>query len=479
MASRCGLAEVAAALEPGDALVSFLRYERARPSRRGAGARRPGAVDFWGWSYGPSLSPVPTYLAFVLRAGERTPHIVPLGGAPEIESRVAEWRDRAGTAVPARLSSARLEEAAYRTAALRLRRRVWDPVARYLAGARRIFIVPDGALDLVNFAALPAGKSSYLVERGPLLHYLSADRDIVLSSAPPDTCVGLLAVGAPDFDARPEATREAIATAGPGSSHAYRGQRAGCEAFRAARFAALPGSAAEVAEIATLWHEGGARCLLGPAATETAFKDLAPGHEVLHIATHGFIVGGGCPSTLPASRGIGGTAAPGEVPAGAPANGHAGEADRPGHAQPENPLLFNGLAFAGANHRDDAPPDGDDGILTAEEIGAMDLSGVRWAVLSACETGVGEVQAGEGVLGLRRAFQVAGARTTIMSLWRVDDQATRQWMGALYRARLVGGRNTAESVREAALEILRGRRARGESTHPFTWGAFVASGDWR
>ena len=100
-------------------------------------------------------------------------------------------------------------------------------------------------------------------------------------------------------------------------------------------------------------------------------------------------------------------------------------------------------------------------------------------MLSACDTGVGEVKAGEGVFGLRRAFQVAGVNTVIMSLWSVDDQATRQWMRALYDARLVQRLDTADSVRAAALSVLRARRAKGQSTHPFYWAAFVAAGDWR
>ena len=145
----------------------------------------------------------------------------------------------------------------------------------------------------------------------------------------------------------------------------------------------------------------------------------------------------------------------------------------------ENPLLLSGLALAGANHRNTAGPEEDDGILTAEEIGALDLAGVEWAVLSACRTGVGEVRNGEGVLGLRRAFQIAGAGTTIMSLWNVDDEATSEWMRLLYRKRWQAGLSTARSVREASLELLRRRRARGESTSPYFWGSFVAAGDWR
>ncbi len=109
----------------------------------------------------------------------------------------------------------------------------------------------------------------------------------------------------------------------------------------------------------------------------------------------------------------------------------------------------------------------------------MDLTGVHWAVLSACDTGAGFVREGEGVFGLRRAFQIAGARTLIMSLWSVDDESTGRWMRALYRARLERDLSTAESVRAASLELLSERREAGESTHPFFWAGFVATGDWR
>jgi CHAT domain-containing protein len=142
----------------------------------------------------------------------------------------------------------------------------------------------------------------------------------------------------------------------------------------------------------------------------------------------------------------------------------------------ENPLLLTGLALAGANHRESAGSDEEDGILTAEEVASLDLSSAEWVVLSACDTGVGAVRAGEGVFGLRRAFQVAGARTLITSLWAVEDEAGRRWMRELYDNRFVKGLGTAESVRAAGLEVLRRRRAEGRSTHPFYWGGFVASG---
>ncbi len=112
-------------------------------------------------------------------------------------------------------------------------------------------------------------------------------------------------------------------------------------------------------------------------------------------------------------------------------------------------------------------------------MATLNLNGVEWAVLSACDTGLGEIRAGEGVFGLRRAFQVAGARTVIMSLWSVDDQATRAWMRALYDARFRRSLSTADAVRTASITVLKDRREKGLSTLPFYWAAFVAAGDWR
>ena len=144
----------------------------------------------------------------------------------------------------------------------------------------------------------------------------------------------------------------------------------------------------------------------------------------------------------------------------------------------ENPLLLTGLALAGANRRG-AALDQDEGILTADEIARLNLQGTEWAVLSACDTGLGEIKAGEGVFGLRRAFQIAGARTVIMSLWQVEDVSTRDWMRALYEGRLQKRLDTAVAVRDAGLSVMRARRSKGQSTHPFYWAAFVAAGDWR
>jgi CHAT domain-containing protein len=135
--------------------------------------------------------------------------------------------------------------------------------------------------------------------------------------------------------------------------------------------------------------------------------------------------------------------------------------------------------MAGANQRASKEPHQEDGILTGEEIAALDLEGVQLAVLSACDTGVGQVLAGEGVLGLRRAFQIAGVRSLVMSLWSVSDEPTREWMEQLYGALFDAGMGTADATHHASLRILQARRASGSNTHPFFWASFVSAGDWR
>jgi CHAT domain-containing protein len=137
-----------------------------------------------------------------------------------------------------------------------------------------------------------------------------------------------------------------------------------------------------------------------------------------------------------------------------------------------NPLLHSGLVFAGGNHG--APQS----ILTAQQIASLDLGGVDWAVLSACNTGNGELRDGEGVLGLQRAFRVAGARSVIMTLWPVDDDVARQFMHELYAERLGLHSTTADAVWNSSRKLLAERRAEGKSTHPWYWAGFVGSGGW-
>ena len=382
---------------------------------------------------------------------------------------VAQWRaDIAGAATAAAApESARASGAA-------LRRQVWDRVAPHLGDAARVFIVPEGTLGLVPFAALPIGERSYLIERGPVVHYLSAERDIVAQGSTSSSPNGLLAIGGPSFNdasmfASRARSRPPVSTNPATSSAAatLRGAAMPCGGLQQITFEPLGGTRQEVRDLSSVWNTGvtatigPAQVLVGRDASETAFKRGAAGYRVLHLATHGFFLNGDCTAAPIGTRGVGGLSTAGR------------------RRQSGNPLLLSGLALAGANRRSLAGPDEDDGILTADEVASLDLSGVEWAVLSACDTGVGEIHAGEGVFGLRRAFQVAGARTVVMSLWSVDDQATRAWMKVLYEGRFQRRLSTADAVHQASVSVLRERRAAGLSTHPFYWAAFVAAGDWR
>jgi CHAT domain-containing protein len=204
------------------------------------------------------------------------------------------------------------------------------------------------------------------------------------------------------------------------------------------QFNPLPGSLSEVKDISSSWRrwngDEGTKLLTGDNATRSQFLAAAPQSRILHVATHAFVLDQSC------------------------GNG--------------NPLLLSGLVFAGANKSRDAS------ILTAQQIASIDLRGVEWAVLSACNTGYGEAVSGEGVLGLERAFRVAGAKSVVMALWPVDDQVTREFMRGLYTERFGRHATTADSVWNASRQLLKERQLAGKSTHPWYWAGFVGAGGW-
>ncbi|MFN0008370.1 MAG: CHAT domain-containing protein [Planctomycetota bacterium] len=423
--SEVGFAEVARALPPGVALVSFARVG-------------------------------PDYLVLLSPAVSSGPEVRSLGAAEAIDGLVTS---------ALALSRSATSEAEYRRVAAELRASIWDPIEAALAGSSEICIVPDGALVLLDFAALPIGENQYLIERAPPIHYLSTERDLLPVEGGP-AGRGLLAFGGPAFDRSSESILLANTEIG-GSTPPWtlRGEEnVWTKPLAELRFVDLPSAASEALEIAAVWNRREdapeAVVLTGSAATEEAFERLARGREVLHLATHGFFLPSSKGSVDPGVRGVG-------VGGRAPAAAFALE------LAPEHSLL-SGLVFAGANDRSAAR--GSDGILLAEEISALDLCGVRLAVLSACDTGLGQVQNGEGVFGLRRAFQIAGVRTLVTSLWPVVDETAEARMIDFYRRWLEEGESVAQTLRSAALRILQDRRARGESTHPFHWAGILAVG---
>ena len=140
----------------------------------------------------------------------------------------------------------------------------------------------------------------------------------------------------------------------------------------------------------------------------------------------------------------------------------------------ESPLLRSGIALAVAN-QPNANPD-DDGYLTALEVAQLDWDGTELFVISACESGRGDIRAGEGVYGLKRAIAVAGARSSLLSLWKVDDSATAAFMESFYK-RLKAGEGKGEALAKTQKEF-RNHPTKEEWREPYVWAAFQLSGDW-
>ena len=336
-----------------------------------------------------------------------------------------------------------------------IRRVVWDPLVPHLKSAKLVLICPDGPLCRLPFAALRGtDPTKYLIEEVAiavvlvprLLPDLLADSATQVTGPP-----SLLLVGDVDFNIN----------SGKPSGNVVRGGRG--------RWGSLPGTKIETEAIEALFRKqvtgGVVKSLSKGDATQAAIRQGAGNYRYLHIATHGEFLKQTVtlrPDVLGIDDSIVGRARASGVSAG----------------------VLCSLVFAGANK----PTVDDPGVLSALEIAEMDLSKVELAVLSACETGLGDVASGEGVLGLQRAFQFAGTRTTVTSLWQIPDGATAPLMVRFYENRLKKGMPMLEALREAQLWVLNeGVKSgvlteplgEGRRTPPLFWAAFVLAGDWR
>jgi CHAT domain-containing protein/Tfp pilus assembly protein PilF len=397
----------------------------------------------------------PRYVAYVLRR-TGAPLWVDLGDAESVERGVAAWRR--ALVDPSNQEASRGGRA--------LDELVMRPVRRLLGDARHIFLSPDGALNLIPFGALVDERNRYLLEDYSMT-YLTSGRDLLRLQVSAGSREGPLVFANPLFEAGASA-----ATAH--ASQAVENRRSAD--FASSVFTPLPGTKGEASALEAILT--GARVFTDAQASEALLKHVS-GPSILHIATHGFF--------LPDQPLISAETARDE------SRGMALVGGGRGRVEGENPLLRSGLALAGANRGQGG--EGEDGVLTALEAAGLDLRGTKLVVLSACETGVGEVKNGEGVYGLRRALVLAGAESQVMSLWQVSDEATRDLMIGYYK-RLQAGEGRTEALRAVQLEMLRGGRderdaeERGLSTkrgvqtkqsrsHPFFWSSFIQSGDWR
>ncbi|UBU08844.1 CHAT domain-containing tetratricopeptide repeat protein [Nonomuraea gerenzanensis] len=442
--------QVVALLAEGSALVEFVRFQVLPDTAPETGAsRRPARHRYW---------------AFVLRpqAGLR---LVDLGDADEIDRLVATYRQAiitaAGTGeVPAVPPSDQARDVPPLVAApapqseldagLRLRSAVFDPLRTALGDDRTLFLCPDGDLSRLPWEVLPLGPDRRLTDEYAI-SYLGTARDLVRLSAPAaQEPTAPLVVADPDFWWQTTAApaQEQAADRGSRAAHDLR--------WLNVQFAALPGAAAEGEEVAKLL---GVKAVTGRDATEGTVRSCRR-PAILHLATHGFSLPG------PEGQNRPEPVLTDELAELLTGLGRLSNASA-------SPFLRSGLALAGANTwlaGGVLPAEADDGILTAEEVSGMDLDGTRLVVLSACKTALGAQHPVEGVLGLRRAFTLAGARTVVTSLWQVPDTETRYLMEIFYK-QLMAGRSPADALRAAQSKL------RGSHPEPFFWGAFVCHGD--
>jgi CHAT domain-containing protein len=404
-----------------------------------------------------------------LRRNEDVPQSVELGDAARIDEEVARLLE--ATRDPKRADVRELARA--------LDEHIMRPVRKLIGPTRRIFLAPDGALNLIPFAALVDEKNQYLIENYSI-NYLTTGRDLLRLQVVGESRGEPKVFANPLFDLA-AAKQQPGANRVAGSPGNERLTTPISKDLKTVNYNPLPGTSAEATVLGQLFPD--ATVLTQERATEAALKSVNR-PRLLHIATHGFFLADKVESE-----------ASSQVPG-------VGTFDLGINTAVRNfiPLLPSGLILAGVRQRSSGTDE--DGVLTALEMVGVDLWGTKLVVLSACETGLGEVKNGEGVYGLRRALVLAGSETQVMSLWKVSDAGTRDLMVAYY-TRLQRGESRTEALRQVQLAMLQGKllpspeatsnkqKGKRETVeleggvtakdyrHPYYWAAFIPSGDWR
>jgi CHAT domain-containing protein/Tfp pilus assembly protein PilF len=438
--------DIRQALPAGGVLIDLLEYDHFSPPSEGKGKG----------SWHLRLA------AFVVRKDQPVQR-VDLGPVEPIAAAVNAWRQTYGSGKIGQDNSPGTE----------LRRLVWEPLAGLVKDASIVLLSPDGDLARFPWAALPGKEpGAYLLEERAVavVPIPQLVPELLGTREPIPAQPSLLLVGEVNFDAAPGVAADAAA-----NRSAPRGEGAA----GALQWSPLPGTRAEVVAIKDSFQRRyGRKAVLTELReeepTEEEVRRQISKHQYLHFATHGFFAPPQMHSALAAAS----------QTRGSPTTGPFSVQEVSGF----HPGLLSGLVLAGANQP--VRPDQDDGILTALEVAELDLGGVELATLSACETGLGKSAGGEGLLGLQRAFQIAGARSVMATLWQVRDDAARSLMVDFYENLWKKKMSKLEALRAAQLAMLRDGIKRGmeiagqpadpkRRLPPYYWAAFVLSGDWR
>jgi len=378
-------------LQPGEAVVEFTSF-------------RVRGVGRWTDSI--------RYIALLLRHGDSLPRAVPLFFQHQLDSIIHFTQTGSGSYVPGLYRGGRTVSATNNRASpsAGLYELIWKPLEPLLPAGTHVYFTPAGSLYRLAFAAISVNDSTRLSDRYRL-QQLSSGTMFMQKHDSIRFPKSLLLFGGIDYNAVGD-------TSGADADSLLIADKLP-EVIPVDEWDYLPGTLREVEAIHTLaiGHGLTSRLIGGDTATESRFKRLCTSEaaEIVHIATHGYF------QTL----------------SDAPVNNHP-MIHSSGSGTFNDPLRRAGLVFAGAQSPA-ATKKTEDGVLNAFEISHLYLAKTRLVCLSACETGLGDIEGNEGVMGLQRAFKLAGVPYLIMSLWKIPDAATAQFMEYLYASWFTGG----------------------------------------
>ncbi len=431
--------EVQSKLKPDEAVVEF--------------------VHFRYWNDGPSDSII--YAALVLRPEPEGPKFVKLCSEKQIASLFMDKgaREQSEVYVSRGANPVQLQNFS------NVYELIWKPLEITLSGVKKVWIAPSGTLHRLNFNAIPTANGNILSDQYDIVEFGSSRQLVIPPNVKAYANEAVLFGGlkyqlvAENADVIPAGTKNNV----PQSTSYQTKSESLNISSRGATWEYLPGTKAEVDLIANTLENRKfvVKTFQSNVGTEELFKQIGKesrSPRILHLATHGFFF----PD---------------------PKTGNRSDKDRnteePIFKISENPMIRSGLILAGGNHawQTGKPlrPEMEDGILTAYEISQMNLSNTELVVLSACETGLGDVQGNEGVFGLQRAFKIAGAQYLIMSLWQVPDQETSQFMSSFYKNLLEHEGTEKEGKKRSIPEAFRmtQKEMREQYTNPYLWAGFV------